>query len=120
MTTTTKKNIETGKILERLYKALRETEQDIIDAFAKIHTYEMMIASGLDDTGRTIAAADKVYLQDLINNLRDDINADGDLAWWLRREIATMINDAVAEANSWFLSLGNNLGSAKSRFVSPK
>lgn len=116
----TRKNLNRGKILDRLYKALNEIEADIVTTLEQIHKYETWIMTGVDDTGRTLDGEDKACLVSLIFDLGDQIKADADLAWWLRKEIQALIDEAIAETNQLALSQSQGLRTAKSVHVSPK
>ena len=119
-TTITRKNLQRGKMLDRLYKALAEYEAAIVAAMEQIHKYEMWIASGKDDTGNALDAEDNACLSSLIYDLNQQIIQDADTAWWLRKEIQKLIDEAIAEANAYLIATTQPLRSYKGIFVSPK
>lgn len=120
MTQTTKATLSKGKQLAWLYERLNRIEAAIKLNLERIMQYQLWIHDGIDNTGKILDGEDKACLAALISDLSEE-NADrAKYAWECRQEIAALIAQAIMEANAWFLAIGNPLGNAKGRFVSPK
>ena len=116
----TKNTLQRGKELAKLYRDLIAIEADIVIYVEMVMKYQHWLDTGTDDRGNPIDGEKDETLTILIADLLQSITESAEIAWDVRNEIARLISESIAEANSVFLAATQGLKGYKSIYVSPK